>query len=73
MFMNIIIEDTDSSNFLTSDGNWSKNMADGKVFSGTKTAYETAKSQPIGKFSISGYIAENNQIINLRSGHGKGN
>jgi len=70
--MNIIIEDAESLKFFTGEGQWTKNADDGKHYAGTIQAYNAAKSEPIGKFNVTGYIAETRQLVSLRNGRGTG-
>jgi len=71
-FMNIIIEDAEKLEYLTSSNLWTKNAAEGKDFGATGTAFDTAKKEPIGRFTIVAYIAKSKQLINLDHGRGKG-
>ena len=71
-FMNIMIENADSLEYLTGDNLWTKTAANGKHFLRTGAAFDTAKKAAIGKFNIVAYIAESKQIINLNHGRGKG-
>ena len=70
--MNIIIEDAETLKFCVSEGHWTKNAAEGKRFSATATALKAAKLEPIGKFNVTGYIAETKQLVNLDHGRGTG-
>ena len=70
--MNIIIEDAESLKFFTGEGKWSNKAADGKQYAGTMQAYLAAKGEPIGKFNITGYVAETKQLVSLRNGKGTG-
>jgi hypothetical protein len=70
--MNILIEDAETLEYLTSDGRWTKNVADGKTFRATEAAFEVAKSEPIRRFNIVCYIPQTRQFINLDHGRGKG-
>lgn len=70
--MNIIIEDAETLNYFTGEGLWTRNATEGKHYAGTIQAFNAAKEEPIGKFNIAGYIAETSQLINLRSGRGRG-
>ena len=70
--MNILIENADSLEYLTSTNLWTKKAADGKRFGATGTAFEAAKKELIGKFNIVAYIPETRQFINLEHGRGKG-
>jgi hypothetical protein len=70
--MNILIENADSLEYLTSTSEWTKNAVDAKRFAATGLAFAAAKKEPIGKFNIVGYIAETKQFINMEHGRGKG-
>lgn len=70
--MNILIEDAETLEYLTNDGRWTKNVADGKTFRATEAAFEVAKREPIHKFNIVSYISQTRQFINLDHGRGKG-
>jgi hypothetical protein len=71
-FMNILIEDAEKLEYLTSGNLWTKNAAEGKDFGATGTAFAVAKQELIGKFNIVAYIAGSKQFINLDHGRGKG-
>ena len=71
-FMNTLIENAESLEYLTNNNQWSKKAADGKCFGNTGTAFDAAKKELIGKFNIVGYISETRQFINLDHGRGKG-
>jgi hypothetical protein len=70
--MNILIEDAESLEYLTSGSQWTKNVAKAKDFGTTRAALAIAKKEPIGKFNIVRFILETNQFINLDHGRGKG-
>lgn len=70
--MNILIENADSLEFLTNNGTWTKNVAEGKQFGTTMTAYDAAKKESVGKFNIVAYIPASKQFVNLDHGKGKG-
>lgn len=72
LFMNILIEDADKLEYLTSDSQWTKNAAEGKSFGATGAAFQAAKKEPIGRFNIVCYISQTKQFINLDHGRGKG-
>jgi hypothetical protein len=72
LLMNILIEDAETLEYLTSDGRWTKNVANGKSFRATEAAFEAAKREPIRKFNIVCYIPQTGQFINMDHGHGKG-
>ncbi len=71
-FMNILIEDADKLEYLTSENQWTKNAAEGKSFGATEAAFDVAKKEPIGRFNIVFYIAQTKQFINLDHGRGRG-
>ncbi len=70
--MNILIEDAESLQYLTTDGQWTKNATEGRCFEATGAAFEIAKREPIHKFNIVCYISETRQFINMDHGRGKG-
>ena len=65
LLMNILIEDAEKLEYLTSENQWTKNAAEGKSFGATEAAFEAAKKEPIGRFNIVFYIAQTKQFINL--------
>jgi hypothetical protein len=71
-FMNILIEDAEKLEYLTSNGQWSKNAADGRSFGATGAAFAVAKGELVRKFNIVCYIPQTRQFINLDHGRGKG-
>ena len=71
-FMNILIEDAEKLEYLTSDNKWTKKASEGKNFGATETAFAVAKKEPIGKFNIVFYISQTQQFINMDHGRGKG-
>ena len=70
--MNILIENADTLEYLTSTGHWTKKATEGKSFVATVVAFEAAKQEQIGKFNIVCYIPQSKQFINLDHGKGKG-
>jgi hypothetical protein len=70
--MNILIEDAEKLEYLTSNNLWTKNAAEGKNFRATGTAFAVAKKELIGRFNIVGYTIETKQFINMNHGKGKG-
>ncbi|HXB59921.1 MAG TPA: hypothetical protein VNU95_10160 [Candidatus Acidoferrales bacterium] len=70
--MNILIENNDTLEYLTSAGQWTKNPLGGKCYPATKTAFRAAKQEAIGKFNIVCYIPETKQFVNLDHGRGSG-
>jgi len=70
--MNILIESNDTLEYLTAAGQWTKNPLAGKCFPATKPAFQAAKREPIGKFTIVCHIPGTNQFINLDHGRGTG-
>lgn len=69
--MNILIEDAETLEYLTSTSQWTKQVAKGKDFGATGDALAAAKKETMGRFNIVGYIAETKQFINLNHGKGK--
>ncbi len=70
--MNILIENSDTLEYLTNAGQWTKNPLDGKPFPATEAAFRMAKCEAIGKFNIVCHIPQTNQLINLDHGRGAG-
>lgn len=70
--MNILIENNDTLEYLTSSGQWTKNPLQGKFFPATRIAFRAAKMEAIGKFNIVCHIPNLNQFINLDHGRGAG-
>jgi hypothetical protein len=72
LFMNILIEDAESLEYLTSNNQWTKNVAEGKDFGATKAAFVVAKKEVMGRFNIVAYVRQTKQFINMDHGRGKG-
>jgi hypothetical protein len=70
--LNILIENNDTLEYLTTAGQWTKNPLNGKSYPATRIAFRAAKQEAIGKFNIVSYIRETNQFINLDHGRGAG-
>ena len=70
--MNILIENSETLEYLTKTGQWTKNPLDGKPFPATEAAFQVAKREAVGKFNIVCYIPETYQFNNLDHGRGKG-
>jgi len=70
--MNILIEDAETLEFLAGNGQWTKNVAEGKSFPATEAALEVAKKELICKFNIVSYIPQTRQFINMDHVRGKG-
>jgi hypothetical protein len=70
--LNILIENNDTLEYLTSAGQWTKNPRHGKCYPATRIAFRAAKQEAIGKFNIVCHIPETNQFINLDHGRGGG-
>jgi hypothetical protein len=70
--MNILIEDAETLQYLTSNSQWTKNASEGKDFGATEAAFQVAKKEPIGRFNIVFYIPQTRQFINMDHGRGKG-
>jgi hypothetical protein len=70
--MNILIEDAEKLEYLTSNSQWTTNASEGKNFGATEAAFDVAKREPIGRFNIVSYIPQTRQFINLNHGRGKG-
>ena len=69
--MNILIEDAEKLEYLTSSNQWTKNAAEGKDFGAKAAALAIAKQEPIGKFNVVGYFSTTKQLINMDHGRGK--
>jgi hypothetical protein len=70
--MNILIENNETFEYLTSAGQWTKNPLNGKRYPATRVAFRAAKQEAIGKFNIVCHIPDTNQFINLDHGSGAG-
>lgn len=70
--MNILIENNDTLEYLTTAGDWSKNPIEGRKFVSMVSAYTTAKNELIGRFNIVRHFKDTNQFVNLNHGRGKG-
>jgi hypothetical protein len=70
--MNILIENSETFEYLNLEGKWTKNPRDAKSFAGTEVAFRVAKREAIGRFSIVCHIPQTNQFINLNHGRGQG-
>ena len=70
--MHILIENSDTFEYLAPAGQWTKNPLNGKRFPATRIAFRAAKEEAIGKFNIVCHIPETNQFINLDHGRGAG-
>lgn len=71
-FMNILIEEAETLHYLAPNHQWTSNVSEGRTFGATRTAFEVAKLEPIGRFNIVYYIPQTRQFINLDHGRGKG-
>ena len=67
-----MIENDESSEYLTADNLWTKIPANARLFSKIIGAFEVAKKEAIGRFTIVGYIPETKQFVNLNHGRGRG-
>ena len=70
--MKILIEDAESLKYFTGEGQWSKAASEGQCFTEANQAMQAAKQARIGKFNIVAFIPDNNQLVNLNHGRGKG-
>jgi hypothetical protein len=70
--VNILIEDAETLEYLTTNGAWTKKPADGTHFTSTRSAFATASREPIGKFNIVRYFDTTSQFVNMDHGSGKG-
>ena len=71
-FMNILIENAETLEYLDAQNHWTANVTQGRHFSATQTALLFAKKEPIGRFNVVCHIPQSGQIINLNHGKGKG-
>jgi hypothetical protein len=69
--MNILIENSDTNEYLTNAGLWNKNPQTGKVFGTARLAVRAAKQEPVCKFTIVLHIPTTNQFVNLDHGRGR--
>ncbi|HEY1789958.1 MAG TPA: hypothetical protein VGJ73_17565 [Verrucomicrobiae bacterium] len=70
--LNILIENNDTLEYLTSAGQWTKNPLKGKFYPATTIAFKAAKLEAIDKFNIVCHVPGTNQFINLDHGRGTG-
>jgi len=70
--MNILIEDAETQEYLTTNGRWTKKPGEGVSFGATQTAFAAAKREPIRKFNIVRYFSGTQQFINMDHGSGSG-
>jgi hypothetical protein len=70
--MNILIEDAEKLEYLTSSNQWTKNAAEGRDFGAKASALAVAKQEPMDKFNIVAYFTVTKQLINMDHGRGKG-
>jgi len=69
--MNILIENSDTQEYLTPAGLWSKNPETGKTFGTSRLALRAGKQELVGKFNIVLHIPATNQFVNLDHGRGR--
>lgn len=70
--MNILIENAESREYLTKNGEWTKHADEARDFGATQAAFEAATREPIGKFNIVCYILHKPQFIIITLDHGTG-
>lgn len=70
--MHILIEKPDTLEYLSSNGQWTKDPVGGKCFPSTRMAVRAAKQEAIGRFSVVWHIPATNQFVNLAHGRGTG-
>jgi hypothetical protein len=70
--MSILIENDTTLEYLSSAGKWTANPKAAKRFRVKNEAFEVAKQEAVGKFTIVLHIPETNQFVNLDHGKGKG-
>jgi hypothetical protein len=71
-FMNILIEDAETLEYLASNGQWTKIVSEARSFEATQAALQVAKKELIRKFNIVWHISQTKQFINMDHGRGKG-
>jgi cold-inducible RNA-binding protein len=71
-YMNILIENAETLEYLADNGKWTKKPADGTSFPPRTPPLLAAKNEPIGKFNIVRYFSDTEQFINMDHGSGKG-
>ena len=70
--MNILIENTDTHEFLNAQSGWTKDPLEGKLFKNRRLAFVAARQEPIGKFNVVLHFPQTHQFVNLDHGRGKG-
>lgn len=70
--MNILIENAETLEYFTEQGQWSKKLTAAKRFGNTHSAFAAAKQELIQKFNIVSYFPQTRQFVNLDHGKGKG-
>jgi len=70
-FMNILVENTEKLEYLTSNNQWTKNAAEGRNFGAVEAAFAVAKEESVGQFNIVGYFPQTKQFFNMNHGRGR--
>jgi hypothetical protein len=70
-FMNILVENTEKLEYLTSNNQWTKNAAEGRSFGAVEAALAVAKEETMGQFNIVGYFPLTKQFFNMNHGRGR--
>jgi hypothetical protein len=70
-FMNILVENTEKLEYLTSNNQWTKNPAEGRNFGAVEAAFAVAKEEPMSQFNIVGYFPQTRQFFNMNHGRGR--
>jgi hypothetical protein len=71
-FMRILVENEETSEYLTETRHWSKDPMKGKQFPNSRLASRAAKLEAIGTFNIVCHIPKTKEFINLDHGQGIG-
>lgn len=69
--MNILIEDAEKLEYLTSSNHWTKIPAEAKIFRNTAEAVAVGKQQHMGKFNVVAYVSTTHQFVNFGKGCGR--
>lgn len=69
--LNILIENSDTYEYLTCAGLWDRDPKAGKTFGTSRLALRAAKQEIIDGFNIVLHIPATNQFVNLAHGRGR--
>lgn len=70
--MHILIENSETQEYLVGEDRWTRNPREGRRFASTTAAFKMARTQPLGRFNIVGHIPGTFQVVNLDAGRGRG-